>query len=98
MLGRCVDKAARRIPGTSKCLPRAVALQWMLRREHIASQLVIAIHNTDRVGEHAFHAWVEQGGQIVIGHCDRTAYSPVMILAQSRWNGGAAKLDTDKGA
>lgn len=61
-------------------------LQWLLRREAIGSQLVIAIHATDRTGEHAYHAWVERDGEFLIGRCDRAAYRPVMIFVQG---GGA---------
>lgn len=72
---RRVERAANRLPGRSKCLPKAMALQWILRRNAIASRLVIAIHKTDRQHDHSFHAWVEVGGEMVIGHCDRASYS-----------------------
>lgn len=97
-MARCVEKAATRLPGVSRCLPRAVALQWMLRRERIASDLIIAIHNSDRAGEHAFHAWVEHAGQMVIGHCDRSAYSPVMILTQKPEGARAGQRGNGRGA
>lgn len=81
-LGRCVDRAARYLPGTSRCLPKAVALHWMLRLRKIPAQTVIAFKTEDRSGEDAYHAWVELDGQMVIGHCDRAVYRPIMILAQ----------------
>ena len=75
-----VDRASLRLP--SKCLPRAVALQWRLRLAGIPSSLIIAFHLVDRTAEHGFHAWVEQAGKIVIGHCDRDAYRAALTLSQ----------------
>ena len=83
-LARRVERASRRLPGTSKCLPKAIALQWALRRENIPSRLIVAAHRADRSGEHAFHAWVEQDGAMLIGHCDSDEYQPVMVFAQPR--------------
>ncbi|MGQ7829932.1 lasso peptide biosynthesis B2 protein [Altererythrobacter sp. Z27] len=81
-LARRVERSAMRLPGHSKCLPQAVALQWLLRAEAIASTLVIAIHRHDREGDHAYHAWVQCGGEMVIGQCDRENYSSVASFAQ----------------
>lgn len=81
-LSRRVERAAQHLPGISKCLPQAMALQWLLRRAGIPSRLVIALHRLDRAGEHAFHAWVEVGGDMLIGHCERDLYSPVATFDQ----------------
>ena len=74
------ERASLRLPGESKCLPKAVALQWMLRRAGQPSRLVVAVHRTDRTAPHAFHAWVEQGGRMLIGRCERSEYSPVLAF------------------
>jgi hypothetical protein len=75
-------RAAARLPIHSKCLPRAMALQWMMRDLGQASTLVIAVRRGHREDDpHNFHAWVEQGGEMIIGKCDRSDYSPVMALA-----------------
>jgi hypothetical protein len=84
MLAAVVERAADRLPFATKCLPRAVALQWRLRLAGIPSDLVVAFHAIDRSGEDRFHAWVEHAGEMVIGQCDRTLYRPVMILSQGR--------------
>lgn len=78
-----IDRAERRIIGrTHKCLPRAIAAQWMLRRRRIAATLVIgaARHPGDerRID---FHAWVEHGGQIVVGDLKMEQFAPVLVLA-----------------
>lgn len=77
-----VERAALRLPGESKCLPQAIALQWSLRLKGPSSRLVLAIHRSDRFSRHAYHAWVEHDGCILIGHCDRSEYRPVMAFAQ----------------
>lgn len=82
LLARRIERAAIRLPGHSKCLPKAVAMQWMLRLHGISSRLVIAIHRYDRSGDHAYHAWVEIAGVQVIGICDRAQYSSVASFEQ----------------
>ena len=85
---RAVGRAAARLPGTSKCLPQAMALQWMLARRGMSSLLVIAIVK-DRA--HAdgdeYHAWVEQGGRMIIGECERSAYQPIIRVLQGGGTG-----------
>ena len=82
VLARSVERADVRLPFESRCLPRAVALQWRLRLAGIPSRLVIAFNKLDRSGEHGFHAWVEQGGTMIIGECDRSLYQPALTLLQ----------------
>ena len=56
------------MPFETVCLPRAMALSWMLRRRHIAHALVFAARPAERRDdEHALHAWVEVDGTKVIG-------------------------------
>lgn len=79
-LARTVERAATRLPGDSKCLPRAMALQWMLRRRAIPSRLVIAVAAKSASDPH--HAWTECDGAMLVGACDRDAYRPLLVLAQ----------------
>ncbi|MCL6697382.1 lasso peptide biosynthesis B2 protein [Sphingomonas sp. NSE70-1] len=63
-----VDWAARRIPFPTKCLPRAMALSWMLRRRQIDHAVVFAVRpEAERRFADPLHAWVEVAGEIVIG-------------------------------
>lgn len=68
-----VSAMARRIPGT-QCLPQAVAALALLRREGYDAELRVGIA---RDGAHNVigHAWVEHGGQVIIGETDED-YSP----------------------
>ena len=77
-----VERAAMRIPGETKCLPKALALRRLLASEGIASRLVIAIHLTEREQAHAYHAWLERGGAMLVGQCDRAEYRVLLELGE----------------
>lgn len=63
-----VDWAAKLLPFTTKCLPRAMALSWMLRSRAIAHCVVFAVRPAELRGtDDQLHAWVEAGGEIVLG-------------------------------
>lgn len=67
-LVRAVLRGAARLPFQTKCLPRAIALHMMLRSRKLSSRLVIAVLDPRHRGAlDDLHAWVESGGQIVIG-------------------------------
>ena len=60
-----VGRAAHRMPA-SLCLPRAMALQWMLRRRALPGELVLGVKPGERGGLDDLHAWVELAGAIVL--------------------------------
>lgn len=63
-----VEWAARRLPFPTACLPRAMALSWMLRRRRIAHAVVIAVRPSQlRQSPDALHAWLEVDGQKILG-------------------------------
>lgn len=63
-----VEWAAVRLPFSTKCLPQAMALSWLLRRRRICHQLVLAARPAQlRDSADALHAWVEVGGHKIIG-------------------------------
>lgn len=63
-----VEWAARRLPFPTKCLPRAMALSWMLRRRKLGHMVVIAVRPSElRKAADALHAWVEVGEERIIG-------------------------------
>ncbi|RGP41514.1 hypothetical protein BPTFM16_01820 [Altererythrobacter insulae] len=77
-----VDRAARRLPGEHKCLPQAVALQWLLSQQPVSSCLVIAVHRQTVDDGHGLHAWVESQGEMLIGHCNKADYRSIAIFEQ----------------
>lgn len=82
-LSRAVQRAADRLPGTSKCLPQAMALQWMLARRAIASTLVFGIRPPAlRDQGDALHAWVEVGGVVVLGGLPDMTFQRGLELTQ----------------
>ena len=63
-----VEWAARRLPFGTKCLPRAMALSWMLRGKSLPNTVVIAVRpNQLRQSPDALHAWVEVEGETILG-------------------------------
>ena len=63
-----IEWAATRLPVTVKCLPRAMALSWLLRRHGIGHEVVFAVRTAEsRQPPDALHAWVEIHGLKVIG-------------------------------
>jgi len=67
-LGRHVERAASRLPGTSKCLPQAMALSWLLRAQGVPHSLELLIRpRTARGGLDDLHALVRCNKQIVLG-------------------------------
>lgn len=63
-----VERAARRLPFATKCLPRAMTLAWLLRGAGVPYRLKIATRPPGaRDGEDSLHAWLECGPAIVLG-------------------------------
>ena len=70
-LARVVLRAVRRMPFDCACLPQAMALHWMLHRRARETELVIAALPAGRRGSiDDLHAWVEKGGEILLGESD----------------------------
>lgn len=66
-----IEHAARRLPFQTKCLPRAVALSWLLRRERVSHTLVFALRPaTHRPSPDLLHAWVEISANKIIGELE----------------------------
>lgn len=63
-----VDWAARLLPIQFKCLPRAMALSWMLRSRQIQHAMIFAVRPPEfRNAADQLHAWIERDGEILIG-------------------------------
>lgn len=86
-----VERADRRLGG-SKCLPRAMALHWMLARRRIPAVLRIgASIGLERGRIDDLHAWVTLGPAILIGRSDER-YGELIAFSYSSatfTNGGA---------
>ncbi len=70
-LAGAIHRASARLPGRTRCLPQAMALQWMLRRRRLGGVLVIGVAGgRDRGGLADLHAWVVRDGEVLIGASD----------------------------
>lgn len=79
-LARHVERAAGRRILAFKCLPKAMALQFMLRRRGISSTLLMGILPAARRGTiDDLHAWVVSGNQILIGRL-QDDYRPLVAV------------------
>ena len=75
-VGRIVQRVARRLPFDAKCLPQAMASQWMLRRRRIASQLHLGARRRQD-GTVALHAWLTVSGKCVAGGRHAESFEPL---------------------
>jgi hypothetical protein len=65
---RHVEWAAKLLPFSTKCLPRAMALSWMLRSARIGHAIIFAVRPAaQRRSDDQPHAWVEIAGETIIG-------------------------------
>ena len=63
-----VEWAAKLLPFSTKCLPRAMALSWILRSRGIPHCFVFAVRPPDQRGlDDQLHAWVELDGEKILG-------------------------------
>ena len=81
-IAAAVNRVARLVPGAT-CLPRALAVQALLRRSGHAAHLRIGIARADAAGIEA-HAWIEYGDSIVIGGEDLARYSQLPALSPAQ--------------
>ena len=68
-----VEAAARVVPGAKSCLPQALAAQSLLLRHGFPSELKIGVAR-DGAGIFKAHAWVEIGGEVLIGKAETPDY------------------------
>ena len=82
-IATAIRRAAARFPFPLRCLPRAMAAQWMLRRRGEASILVFGIWAGEPAADFdPLHAWVETGGIILIGAEGARQYRRGLSLIQ----------------
>jgi hypothetical protein len=82
-VARAVLRATSWLPGDYVCLPRAMAVQWMLRRRGQPSALVFGVLPEHATGDlHALHAWVEVGHEVIMGADPTRSYARGLALVQ----------------
>jgi hypothetical protein len=84
-----VSAVARRIPGTT-CLSQALAVETMLRRRACGARVCFGVKEHRRDEPLEAHAWVEQGGQVVVGTLPN--FSEYRVFSElAGLDGGTAK-------
>lgn len=73
-----IDASARRMPGTVKCLARALAAKVLLDRCGCASELKIGVAKND-VAQLEAHAWVEVENCVIIGRIHDLARFKILL-------------------
>jgi Transglutaminase-like superfamily len=83
-IARAVVRATTWLPGDYVCLPRAMAVQWMLRRRGLPSTLVFGVVQGGLASGdiHALHAWVETGSTVLIGADPTRRFARGLTLVQ----------------
>lgn len=72
-VGRAVERVAWHLPFRARCLPQAMAAQWMLRRRGERSTLVLGARRGGGATE--FHAWLLAGGELIVGGEESASYT-----------------------
>jgi hypothetical protein len=78
-IGQAVETANYHTPGAGTCLAQALATQVLLARSGYPALLHLGVARREREDFQA-HAWVESGGEIVIGGSEPGRYTTLAIL------------------
>ncbi len=79
-IGVMLNKTAKNVPWTSKCLDQALAARIMLARRGIASTVYFGVKN-DEHGRLAAHAWLRSGTLYVTGGAIRDRFTIINTFA-----------------
>jgi hypothetical protein len=74
-----IEATARRLPGLSTCLSRAVVAELTLAPSPAPARINIGIRRLQG-GILQGHAWVARGNRIVVGGREADAYTPMLTL------------------
>ena len=87
-VGRIVGKVVRYLPFRMRCLPQAMAAQWMLRRRGVPSVLVFGVRRSaDADRRLEYHAWLTADEGCVVGGDEAesyTAFPPFAVTGSDR--------------
>lgn len=78
-IGLAIDRAARRLPGETRCLPRALAGALMLRRRRLQATVVLGVRSKD--GLLKAHAWLLSAGAPVLGAANAQVFVPLAAFS-----------------
>jgi hypothetical protein len=88
-----VDASCKLMPGSVKCLARAMTMKTLLDLHHCPSKLMIGV-DKNNVNQLEAHAWVEYEGHVVMGQLhDLSRFKPLPSLPQFLGNTPVNVLD-----
>lgn len=88
-----VDASCKLMPGSVKCLARAMTMKTLLDLHHCPSTLMIGVDKNE-VKQLEAHAWVEYEGHVVMGQLhDLNRFKPLPNLPQFLCNRPVNVLD-----
>jgi Transglutaminase-like superfamily len=73
------------MPGSVKCLAKALTMKTLLNQYNCPSKLIIGV-DKNGVNQLEAHAWIEYEGHVVMGQLnDLSRFKPLPNLPQSSW-------------
>jgi Transglutaminase-like superfamily len=88
-----INASCKLMPGSVKCLARALTMKTLLDMHHCPSKLMIGV-DKNKVEQLEAHAWVEYEGHVVMGQLnDLSRFKPLPNLPQFLRNSPLKVLD-----
>lgn len=87
-----VEHAGRRVPNAT-CLTQAVAAKLLLRHFGYPGRLCVGVAR-DAGGSYRAHAWLEDGGRILIGGAESRAYARLAAFDASARRAGRERVSS----
>jgi Transglutaminase-like superfamily len=80
-----VEACSKVMPGSVKCLAKALTMKTLLNQYNCPSKLIIGV-DKNGVNQLEAHAWIEYEGHVVMGQLkDLSRFKPLPNLPQSSW-------------
>lgn len=80
-IASAVERASRWLPLHLRCLPRAMAVQWMARRRGMNCTLRIGL---ERGATEELHAWVDYGQVTITGNLPGRSFVHILAIRSVR--------------
>lgn len=80
---RIVLLACEHTPWESKCLVRAMLVQYFLKRKHIPTTIYLGV-NKDELNHMKAHAWIRCGNMIVTGEYEKAHFVEVAKFSNEK--------------
>jgi hypothetical protein len=79
-IGWAISAVANRLPGTVKCLTRALAVSMVARRHGLQTTMYLGVARADS-GELQAHAWARCGSRIISGKTEQPQFAVIACFS-----------------